>query len=376
MFTKLQDSVNNRDENVRLVIVRYFLDRAGYGLQQSSARIWRTAPPICRIGDILEFLHEQGIKDSEDETLLAEVYLDKFESYMSLDCLDEGIYFDFSAATRTDPGILNFRLTDLQSGELIQSTAKAESTATGFCTASPVGLFAFSLTIILEVAHIFGKLVNYSVHPSFKLIWGPYAFFVSGLLQVIAGLIEASRNNIYGATAFMTFGCFWLANGTQIILTTYFPDQIPAEYLEAGDPVGNFIRNIYITAFLCVLLKQTFVSSKLSSLLIGVVLVFVFVSAISGWSTAFEWVQVILGTIVSLLAFYVYGAEFTNEVYQEEVFYMHPWSEESSKQIFAAAGTSSSLQSRAAMLRAATSGDGSRKTFHNLRSAQPLPPEE
>jgi uncharacterized protein len=375
MYTKLQDSVKG-DESVRLVIVRYFLDRAGYGLSQSSARIWRTAPPICRIGDILEFLHEQGIKDPEDDTLLAEVYLDKFESYMSVDSLDEGIYFDFSATTRTDPGILNFRLTDLQSGELMHSTSKEESPAIGFCTATPLGLFAFSLTVILEVAHIFGKLVNYSVHPSFNLIWGPYAFFVSGLLQVIAGLIEASRNNIYGATAFMTFGSFWLANGTQIILTTYFPDQIPSDYLEVGDPVGNFVRKIYITAFLFVLLKQTFVSSKLSSLLIGVLLALLFVSSLSGWSTVFEWMQVILGTTVSLLAFYVFGAEFTNEVYQEEIFNMHPWSEDSSNQIFAAAGNTTSLQSRAALLRSAKSRHGSTKTFHNLRSAQPLSQEE
>jgi succinate-acetate transporter protein len=51
----------------------------------------------------------------------------------------------------------------------------------------------------METADLYGKMFPNSVHPSFILIWGPYAFFVSGLLQLIAGLVEMTRNNIYGA---------------------------------------------------------------------------------------------------------------------------------------------------------------------------------
>jgi hypothetical protein len=38
----------------------------------------------------------------------------------------------------------------------------------------------------------------------------------------------------------MAFGCFWLANGTKLIFTSYFPANIPQELLVA-DPMGSFI---------------------------------------------------------------------------------------------------------------------------------------
>ena len=43
-----------------------------------------------------------------------------------------------------------------------------------------------------------------------NLVWG-YAFFFGGLLQVIAGIVEVKRNNIFGFTAFTTYGGFWLS---------------------------------------------------------------------------------------------------------------------------------------------------------------------
>ena len=238
-----------------------------------------------------------------------------------------------------------------------------------------MGLFAFSLTVILETADLYGKLFENSVNPSFVLTWGPYAFFVSGLIQLIVGMFEVTRNNIYGATAFMAFGSFWLANGTRLVLTTYFPDQIPPN-LDEPDPVGTFIRNIFIFAFLCVLFKQTLVASKLSSLLIALTASLVLATALSGFSVVFQWMQMIFGTSVSLCAFYVFAAEFTNEVYQREVFHMYPWSKDSPKQIFAAAGSSVPMQSRAAMLRTARAQAAPATNFRDLRSVQPSASED
>lgn len=207
---------------------------------------------------------------------------------------------------------------------------------------------------------------------------GPYAFFVSGLLQLIAGLIEASRNNIYGATAFSAFGCFWLANGTKTILVAYFPDQIPEELLNGSDPVGNFIRNFYIMAFVCVLFKQTLVGSKLSSVLIGLLVVQMLSTSLNGWNDAFLWIQMIFGTMVSIFAFYVFTAEFTNEVYGREVFSLYPWKGDSPEQLFAAAGRTNKLQAHAAKLRTAHSEDflSQRINFHELRSVVPEKEEE
>jgi len=374
MYTRIESS-DETSPNERFVVVKYFLDRAGYDLQHSSARLWKgTVPSNCKAEDISAFLEQQGIVDPIDSHMLVEVYLDKFETYMALDAIEQGvIVFDFSSTSAKAPGVLNIRLTDLSSGEVNkdeQSGAAASSPRT--CTLNPVGLFAFSLTVIMETADLLGKLVPNTVDPSFVLTWGPYAFWISGLLQLIAGMFEAGRNNIYGATAFMAFACFWLANGTKLILMGYFPEQIPDEFL-GPDPVGGFIRNFYIMAFVAVLFKQTLVGSKLSSLLIGLLVVQMWATAIAGWSEVFQWIQLVTGFIVSICAFYVFTAEFTNEVYQRNVFNLFPWREESPNQIFAAAGRANTLQSHAAQLRSANASQRRQttKNFHTLRSVQP-----
>merc|ERR1711985_155484 len=91
---------------------------------------------------------------------------------------------------------------------------------------------------------------------SYMLLYGPYAFFVGGVLQLLVGMWEVTRNNIYGATAFSCFGCFWMANGTMLTLKTYFPSQLSDEVLHGGaDEWGHFIRELYILFLVLALLK-------------------------------------------------------------------------------------------------------------------------
>ena len=49
------------------------------------------------------------------------------------------------------------------------------------------------------------------------LVWG-WALFFGGLLQIIAGIVEIKRNNIFGFTAFSAYGGFWLSLATAHIL--------------------------------------------------------------------------------------------------------------------------------------------------------------
>lgn len=65
----------------RLVAVRYFLDRPGYGLHNSAVRMWFEPPKRCTPQQLHDFLKEQGIALDD---LLVEVYLDKFQSFMLL----------------------------------------------------------------------------------------------------------------------------------------------------------------------------------------------------------------------------------------------------------------------------------------------------
>ena len=112
-------------------------------------------------------------------------------------------------------------------------------------------------------------------------------------------------------------------------------------------------------------------ASKLASTLIALLAVKVFAASLSGWSEAMEWIELVFSLFVALMAFYMFTAEFTNEVYQKEVFKMYRWSVDSPEQLFAAAGRSASLLSKAASLRAAHADEDKRATFHELRSVQP-----
>lgn len=175
-------------------------------------------------------------------------------------------------------------------------------------------------------------------------------------MQFAVASFNVMRNNLYGAIAFFGFGSFWFANGLTSILRLHFspPDSEAGEMLDNTDPWGLFFRSLFVLAFSCALEKQTFVMSKLSSTLIGLLCLKVGVQAFTGWSEVSQWFQLVLGTITSVFAFFVFLVEFTNGVYHREVFPSFKWSvDHSPEEVFGAAGRSGTLFSKAAHLRQA-----------------------
>ena len=84
---------------------------------------------------------------------------------------------------------------------------------------APLGLYAFGLTTaLLQVKHTnLGGDSPEDNKGTENLVWG-YAIFFGGLLQIIAGIVEIKRNNIFGFTAFSTYGGFWLSLATAHII--------------------------------------------------------------------------------------------------------------------------------------------------------------
>jgi succinate-acetate transporter protein len=77
---------------------------------------------------------------------------------------------------------------------------------------APLGLAAFALTTFLLSGH------NASFMPD--AIWVGAALFYGGLAQLLAGMWEFRNRNVFGATAFSTYGGFWLALGSYLVLAT------------------------------------------------------------------------------------------------------------------------------------------------------------
>lgn len=69
---------------------------------------------------------------------------------------------------------------------------------------APLGLMGFGLTTVLLAIHNAG----YYELNSMILAMG---IFYGGLAQVIAGLIDFRKGNEFGATAFCSYGLFWLS---------------------------------------------------------------------------------------------------------------------------------------------------------------------
>jgi succinate-acetate transporter protein len=75
---------------------------------------------------------------------------------------------------------------------------------------APLGLAAFALTTFLLSGH------NASFSPD--AIWVGPALFYGGLAQLLAGMWEFRNRNVFGATAFSTYGGFWLGLGSVVVL--------------------------------------------------------------------------------------------------------------------------------------------------------------
>jgi uncharacterized protein len=86
--------------------------------------------------------------------------------------------------------------------QLVESTPVADP--------APLGLAGFALTTFLLSGH------NASWIPD--LIWIGPAIFYGGLAQFCAGMWEFRNRNVFGATAFSTYGAFWMGLGLFIIL--------------------------------------------------------------------------------------------------------------------------------------------------------------
>ena len=75
----------------------------------------------------------------------------------------------------------------------------------GIADPAPLGLAAFALTTFLLSA----SNANWMSHATGAAFLG-YAFAYGGLIQLLAGMWEFRNRNVFGATAFSSYGGFWI----------------------------------------------------------------------------------------------------------------------------------------------------------------------
>ncbi|KAJ7737429.1 Gpr1 family protein [Mycena maculata] len=126
---------------------------------------------------------------------------------------------------------------DVEQGPMVPTT-EGPAHPSGIGNPAPMGLFAFaSTTFILSMFNVQTRGITHA-----NVVVG-MAIFAGGLTQFIAGMWEFPRGNVFGATAFSSYGAFWMSYATIFI---------PASGIEAAytDPTElSSALGIYLVAW-------------------------------------------------------------------------------------------------------------------------------
>jgi uncharacterized protein len=163
---------------------------------------------------------------------------------------------------------------------------------------APLGLAAFALTTFLLSAVNAGWAKNTS-----GLDWLGYAIAYGGLCQLLAGMWEFRNKNVFGATAFSTYGGFWIGLGLFVLLA-----HAPAGTKDVGWILLAFaIFNTYMLIFA----SQLNVAVFLVFLTLELTEIFLFWGILGANSTLVK-VGGVVGIVTALVAWYTSAAGVIN----------------------------------------------------------------
>ena len=173
---------------------------------------------------------------------------------------------------------------------------------------APLGLFGFGMTTVLLNLHNAGCFGMTSMILAMGLCYG-------GAAQVIAGVQEWKKNNVFGATAFTSYGFFWLSLVSILVLPkldhAWKPDEKSmAAYLAMW---GLFTLGLFFGSLRLTLALQ---------LVFGTLTVLFFLLAYGDYSGAgegFKHFTGFEGILCGLLACYTGLAQILNEMYSRTV---------------------------------------------------------
>jgi len=172
---------------------------------------------------------------------------------------------------------------------------------------APLGLLGFGMTTVLLNLH------NIGLFPLDAMILG-MGFFYGGLGQIIVGIMEWKKNNTFGATAFTSYGLFWVTLVALILLPK-------TGWVEASSPfaMGSYLGIWGL--FSAVLFLATFRLIRALQVVFGSLVFLFFMLSASDFTGNHE-LKVIAGYIgifCGMSAIYTGLAQVLNEVFDREV---------------------------------------------------------
>lgn len=177
---------------------------------------------------------------------------------------------------------------------------------------APLGLMAFGVTTVLLNVHNAGFFAMNTMILAMAVFYG-------GVAQVIACLQEYKKNNTFGATAFGSFGLFWLTFVAMIVFPKWTGVQAASDtavgwYLLAW---GVFTGLMFVATLR--------INRSLQTVFFSLTVLFVLL-AIQAWSGNTTLLKIAgwEGIFVGLSAIYGSIAQILNEVYGRVVLPIGP----------------------------------------------------
>ena len=156
---------------------------------------------------------------------------------------------------------------------------------------APLGLAGFALTTFVISVHNIGAP---------DLAWFGLALFYGGTAQFAAGMWEFKRGNVFGATAFGSFGAFWLALAGFIALV--LAGKVPAAQVHTD--VGWFMFAFFVfCSYMLVASARVNLAVFGVFLTLDVTLILLFIGNFAN-ATAIVVIGGIVGVITALVAWY------------------------------------------------------------------------
>jgi hypothetical protein len=176
---------------------------------------------------------------------------------------------------------------------------KSQSAPSKIANPAPLGLFSFaSTTFILSLYNVQARGITTP-----NVVVG-MAVFCGGLAQLLAGMWEFPKGNAFGATAFTSYGAFWMSYATILIpgsgIISAFKDPV-----ELDSALGIYLIAWFMVTFLL------FIVTLRKSVALAVLFAFLGITFLVLAIGTFSGVAAIgkagggLGVITAFVAFYI-----------------------------------------------------------------------
>ena len=172
---------------------------------------------------------------------------------------------------------------------------------------APLGLLAFGMTTVLLNLHNAGLFELSSMILAMGIFYG-------GIAQIIAGVMEWKKKNTFGATAFTSYGLFWLTLVGLLVMPK----------MGWSEPASNNAMVAYLTMwgiFTTCMFVGTLKLARSLQFIFGSLLVLFFLLAIGDatGNAAIKTIAGIEGVVCGLSSVYTAVAQILNEVYQKKM---------------------------------------------------------